>query len=157
MTITEIQLLKQEEAKIAYHKILRLMENLHEILVFDNAMAQFAISINSKTRDAFIDCMVVLDEYITGKKSQFRNNPHTQSQIDLLMNDELLDGLYLSDGGYSRLYITREEYTIDGDEEYQMTLVVTCHDPIEKIKRWCHLHPAHNYAWRRCSVRRLTF
>ena len=107
------------------------------------------MSLNNKTRNAFIDCMVVLDEYITGKRSQFRNNPHTQSQIDLLMNDELLDGLYLSDGGYSRLYITREEYTIDGDEQYQMALVVTCYDPTEKIKRWCHLHPANNYAWRR--------
>ena len=149
MTITEIQELKREEAKIAYHKILQLMENLHDILVFDNAMAQFAMSINSKTRDAFIDCVVVLDEYITGKRSHFRNNPHTQSQIDLLMNDELLDGLYLSDGGYSRLYITREEYTIDGDEQYQMALVVTCSDPTEKIKRWCSIREANKNMWRR--------
>jgi len=149
MTITEIQELKREEAKLAYHKILRLMEDQYDIIAFDNVMAQFAMSLNNKTRNAFIDCMVVLDEYITGKRSQFRNNPHTQSQIDLLMNDELLDGLYLSDGGYSRLYITREEYTIDGDEQYQMALVVTCYDPTEKIKRWCHLHPANNYAWRR--------
>tara|TARA_R110000823_G_scaffold291039_1_gene409403 strand:- start:93 stop:515 length:423 start_codon:yes stop_codon:yes gene_type:complete len=139
MTITEIQLLKREEAKIAYHKILWLME-------FDWLCSPVKVAFH---RNAFIDGMVVLDEYITGKRSQFRNNPHTQSQIDLLMNDELLDGLYLSDDGYSRLHITREEYTIDGDEQYQMALVVTCSDPTEKIKRWCHLHASNNYMWRR--------
>ncbi len=148
MTITEIQELKREEAKLAYHKILRLMENLHDILVFDNAMAQFAVSINSKTRDALIRCVIVLDEYITGKRSHFRNNPQTQSQIDLLMNDELLDGLYLSDDGYSRLHIYPLP-TIDDDEQYQMALVVTCSDPTEKIERWCHLHAANEYMWRR--------
>lgn len=139
MTITEILKWKQEEAKIAYHKILWLMEFgwLHSPVKV------------SYYRNALIDCMVVLDEYITGKRSQFRNNPHTQSQIDLLMNDDLLDGLYLSDDGYSRLHITREEYTIDGDEQYQMALVVTCSDPTEKIKRWCHLHAANKYMCRR--------
>ncbi len=138
MRFTEIQLLEREEAKLAYHKILWLMEFgwLHSPVKV------------SYYRNALIDCMVVLDEYITGKRSQFRNNPHTQSQIDLLMNDDLLDGLYLSDDGYSRLHIYPLP-TIDDDEQYQMALVVTCSDPTEKIERWCHLHAANEYMWRR--------
>ena len=136
MRFTEIQLLEREEAKIAYHKILWLME-------FGWLNSPVKVSYH---RNALIDCMVVLDEYITGKRSQFRNNPHTQSQIDLLMNDELLDGLYLSDDGYSRLHIYPLP-TIDGDEQYQMRLVVTCSDPTEKIERWCHLHAANEYMW----------
>ena len=137
---------RAKEALKAYTKILWLMDDLYDsagLFSGFDAGAYF-------DRGAFLSSLIVLDEYITGKTSQYsRHNPQTQSQIDQLMNNELLDGLYLSDGGYSRLHITREEYTIDGDEQYQMTLVVTCSDPTEKIKRWCSIREANKNIWRR--------